>query len=666
MAEEIIKARVWTKVDTLENWNNNPLLLGPGEMALVTTPSGVPLNMKWGDKNERKRFSDLPFVISYDQGQFVAIDGPGELPTPESDVAYSLVGPGTYTYPGQDDIVVEDGHWGQVVYSDGEWSFIDMGDLPQPEIDSTDVILGESSLLTTETAVYNYSTPLFSPRILPTGYEFIDIDRPDLELDPLTIVDDEMNIIPFGAGDIPDGALYLDLSYDRPDLGLTFIDEDGYVIYSLPINGGGDVDEEKVRRIANEEIGISDFLEWYTEFGAQDPMPVEPGPTLEEYYEEWDDIMDNKINNPDYPNYITKVSLGKSTQNDKDIYRYDFKPIRPKAKVVLVGCTHGWEKNPSYALRRFFSYFVDNWSKSPMMQWARHNIHFIVIPVLSAGQYIPSPFPGGAVRGTRRVLETQPFPATWTKSGSNVTVTFDVADFPDTGGRLNGAEYFSHPGVAGKVWLSVTETSDDLGFPVGAHRIETVVDGTTISTNQAAGGASSGTCMICVDVDPNRQYQVPNPTWEDYVSNGTIGQNTPISAQDNKGTRPFSINESIYMRDLLQEEDDGTLLMLLDFHAGAGKYVTYYDEPSAADLTPILVAQEIVSDFHTNNYVLNGHAGNLLATYASQVHGIIGFTPEWSWSGTLSATDATNQQRWFINLILILSRFYYSQKLKNN
>lgn len=127
MAEDIIKARVWTKVDTLENWNNNPLLLGPGEMALVTTPSGIPLNMKWGDKTERKRFSDLPFVISYDQGQFVVVDGPGPLPTPESDVAYSLVGPGTYTYPGQSGIVVGEGRWGQVVYTNGEWSFIDMG-----------------------------------------------------------------------------------------------------------------------------------------------------------------------------------------------------------------------------------------------------------------------------------------------------------------------------------------------------------------------------------------------------------------------------------------------------------------------------------------------------------------------------------------------------------
>lgn len=134
MAEEIIKARVWTKVDTLENWNNNPLLLGPGEMALVTTPSGIPLNMKWGDKTERKRFSDLPFAISYDQGQFVAIDGPGELPTPESEVGYSLVGPGTYTYPSQSDIVVDDVYMAILVWHDSSWDVSSLIEIPTQDL----------------------------------------------------------------------------------------------------------------------------------------------------------------------------------------------------------------------------------------------------------------------------------------------------------------------------------------------------------------------------------------------------------------------------------------------------------------------------------------------------------------------------------------------------
>lgn len=133
MAEEIIQARVWTKVDTLENWNNNPLLLGPGEIALVTTPSGIPMNMKWGDKTTRKRFSDLPFAIAYDQGQFVAVGGPGALPTPVNEVAYSLVGPGTYTF-GATTITAPTGRLSQIVWDGSTWSLIDMGAMPTPDV----------------------------------------------------------------------------------------------------------------------------------------------------------------------------------------------------------------------------------------------------------------------------------------------------------------------------------------------------------------------------------------------------------------------------------------------------------------------------------------------------------------------------------------------------
>ena len=158
MAEEIIKARVWTKVDTLENWNNNPLLLGPGEMALVTTPSGIPLNMKWGDKTERKRFSDLPFAISYDQSQFVAIDGPGELPTPESEVGYSLVGPGTYTFAGQDDIIAPDGRLSQLLWDGTTWSLVDMGELPVQPADG--VIVPDNDKATSGDTVYRALLPI--------------------------------------------------------------------------------------------------------------------------------------------------------------------------------------------------------------------------------------------------------------------------------------------------------------------------------------------------------------------------------------------------------------------------------------------------------------------------------------------------------------------------
>src|SRR5690606_29318903 len=63
MADEIIKARVWQKVDTESNWNANPLILGPGEAAFVVTPSGAPVNFKLGDGT--KTFAQLPWYFDW-------------------------------------------------------------------------------------------------------------------------------------------------------------------------------------------------------------------------------------------------------------------------------------------------------------------------------------------------------------------------------------------------------------------------------------------------------------------------------------------------------------------------------------------------------------------------------------------------------------------------
>jgi len=130
MAEEIldiIKARVWWKVDTEAGWNANQLILGPGEPAWVTNANGQGVNVKIGDGT--KRFSDLSYFIDYAGGQYIEIEG-STLPTPETEVAYSFVGPGTYTYPGQPDLVVDENRWGQPNFANGTWSLKDMGELP--------------------------------------------------------------------------------------------------------------------------------------------------------------------------------------------------------------------------------------------------------------------------------------------------------------------------------------------------------------------------------------------------------------------------------------------------------------------------------------------------------------------------------------------------------
>lgn len=60
MAEKIIKARVWWKTDTLENWEANPLILGPGEPAWVRDGLGNIVDLKVGDGT--RRFSELQYV----------------------------------------------------------------------------------------------------------------------------------------------------------------------------------------------------------------------------------------------------------------------------------------------------------------------------------------------------------------------------------------------------------------------------------------------------------------------------------------------------------------------------------------------------------------------------------------------------------------------------
>lgn len=126
-----VKARVKQKTDTLANWEANALPLLEGEQAFVVDSGGAPINFKIGDGT--KRFSELPWWIQYDGGQYIQIAG-NVLPEPTVDVGYSLVGPGTYTFAGQDDIIAPDGRLSQLLWDGSSWSLVDMGELPQTEV----------------------------------------------------------------------------------------------------------------------------------------------------------------------------------------------------------------------------------------------------------------------------------------------------------------------------------------------------------------------------------------------------------------------------------------------------------------------------------------------------------------------------------------------------
>lgn len=161
-----IKARVWQKVDTLANWEANSLVIGPGEQAFVIDGAGTPINFKIGDGT--KRFSELPWWISYDQGQYVQVVG-NALPTPTVELGYSFVGPGTYTHAGGD-VVAPDGRFSQIVFEGGSWSLKDMGALPTQQADGA-VALGDNRAVSGDTTRKLVNS--LGYEISPIGVEFI-------------------------------------------------------------------------------------------------------------------------------------------------------------------------------------------------------------------------------------------------------------------------------------------------------------------------------------------------------------------------------------------------------------------------------------------------------------------------------------------------------------
>src|SRR5690606_18321147 len=171
----------------------NDLILLEGEQAFVVNEDGAGVNFKIGDGT--KTFAELPFWISYDQSSFVPISG-NVLPASDGNVHYSIVPAGTYTQSVGADVVVADGNFG-IISNDGtSWSLVDMGELPQAEIDKTNTIKEKTEKVTTEEAVIDYALPTVSPRVLPNGSEFIEIDRPDLhDSESLSILDKDSNLI---------------------------------------------------------------------------------------------------------------------------------------------------------------------------------------------------------------------------------------------------------------------------------------------------------------------------------------------------------------------------------------------------------------------------------------------------------------------------------------
>ena len=110
MADKIIEARVWQKVDTEANWLANPLPLGSGEQAFVSDKN----NFKVNTFPTKKTFAELEY---YYKGDVIG----GVLPTDDlaskTDGVYRATISGTYS-----GVVVKEGYYTLLRKTGNVWS----------------------------------------------------------------------------------------------------------------------------------------------------------------------------------------------------------------------------------------------------------------------------------------------------------------------------------------------------------------------------------------------------------------------------------------------------------------------------------------------------------------------------------------------------------------
>jgi len=113
-----------------------------------------------------------------------------------------------------------------------------------------------------------------------------------------------------------------------------------------------------------------------------------------------------------YPSYVTKTVLGTETTG-LPIHRYDFLPIRPstestKFPKVFMTSGHHNEQMGVWATYLFLKSLCDSWEDDSLLEILRHNVHFIVIPVVN-----PYGFNNHQRKNFNDVDPNRNYPAEW-------------------------------------------------------------------------------------------------------------------------------------------------------------------------------------------------------------------------------------------------------------
>lgn len=400
--------------------------------------------------------------------------------------------------------------------------------LDRPDLENQHYIVDDRNRVIDRLLSANYD----APRLWPDGMSPSTIDRPDLGA--LILVDKANRLLGHsGTNDTPS---------PTPTAPIT-----------LPVFNPGDQVGFDRNEPDSEMNSYTDLIAYY------------------------DDIMSQANVNPNVTPYVTKRSIGTSTLDDHEIYLYSFTPPEPKVKVLLVGGTHASEKMYIHVLKSFASDLALNWAGNTFLDFLRWNIQIDILPCR-----MPYTMGNGTNRiGGRISPETAPIPFSWTKTGTQATITFDVNDFPSDG-FLSGASYFtSVPDSAlnGKIRVGIRTSSDEAVLPPNAYVLSTVLTGNSVVLETEVSGDGSGTGTFQIWTDPNRNIPLSDGAkWNAYYTAYTalmsdddgVNYGTIVG----KGTRPLSLKESRAFLSLIEEENyDYTM----DGHAAGGDCYIAYD-----------------------------------------------------------------------------------------
>lgn len=448
-----------------------------------------------------------------------------------------------------------------------------------------------------------------SNKILPPNFEFIEIDRPDLVgFNSIIIVDKNGKYIPFS------------------------VEEE-------------EEEEEETKKVfvAPPIDGINLLDEWFN---------------VENVIASYDSLVE--WNASSYK--VVKTSVGKSSTEDRDLWMYSFYPTAWTKRILITSATHGSEKTCVYTLYKLMEQLAKNTTNDEALKYLRNNVRIDVIPIMSPTSTIRE---SGTLGNSRRIRETEPIPITWTKNGTKLTISFEAVDFPTSNPRVSANNYFSNPGIVGKVYVSIFDSNNKSLVPDDSYIIEGSVNARSVVLTMGTTTSGSGTANMVVSVDPNRNGEFG---WGEYVS---VGANSKYpgdivrSVHANKGTRPLSLNEMYVLRELLRTND---YLFYLDCHSGSGDNYLNWSGKAENILEITALAKTTQQNYSIRPFSIY-RQDNLedpiptITNYYGGVLGKEGLTLEWSQPNNtvtpafqLSDRAATDCVRW---ISIVLSSFTF-------